>query len=1121
MRPIGYLVVLSALGWTMGADGAEVLPDPKTGGAGGGPITLLFLGAEPQLDKTYEQDLTQEGFVCAAASFFQPYKQDFFRKFNVIVLDSLPPAAAEWETFGQKMLYYWKNIERVEQCLREGAGVLVYAYSAGGNGYGGWNQEMKRWGVQIMRSSVRDRERAFGKWVAYGDNFYCWTENIMPHPITAGLKRIYYPSANLRWDEFYTAPPLILEKEWTPIVRAMAGSHAERAAGDRWSIDPDGPADLVLAAVRTLDKGRFGVISCDPGYIHWFPYSSKSNAGELSYADAAGIAGRILRKGDGNVPSDTGALVSRMYRWLADESAAKGFGGFKPADLTELQEPLVLSEEEKKFTPVIDWDNPPAPPSWRHRAACIQWKYFPEVTDPLVTGEVKFFKALVGVHSSSSDGKGTVKEYAEAARKAGYSLVCFAEAFEALSKDAWKKLAAECEANTTEDLACLPGYDIMDRDGNHLIVIGAPEYPHVSWLTPDGKRIEQVQMLNLGYYNHKVVAHKPCSSTVLPFERLKHFQGLSVYTYRGGKLVDDSMKAYAWETMNSSSPQPIVVHEVFSPAEVEEAARTGFQQIMPADTVRNAVSYFRVGIVTFFEAPARYMISEGPIIHRWVVAGCKDTGPAEENRQQFRVLVGGKSDVPLKSVTLYDGFAPVRCWRPTRNDFEAAADFRHSHQYGLYLVVEDSKGRRAISSPLRTVPERFHFRCSDRQNWLGHTGFHYTGTWLPEGLNIFMPVRGTDEASAILTGTRGTCMAVKLNFPFASNDVILTEALMEDVYTYALWEDIGFDAKPSRASKPSTVYSGRLRHWNFTPVTPLTADKACVTLIEIELKLKRDVEPVEGKTLWPAFGGLREKKFCRLGPDGKLVSGEVKEDMDVPPGTLVGGYIALSPGLRVEKGTFGLVAPKRTAPTIPAGTTFNARFLLAAPFRSYAVQRKNWFDENPEAWLRAMGFAGPTPYQITLNRGKLDKIAFFAEVTPDRAGVAGEVAVPAQIPYWVPIRIPGMNPNWAAGIWQEGQIIRYTGVFENTAWPRLDVSRKGRFYAGNLLTADKPEIVLTPIIWTKDRIKVEVHNPTPTALKATISSPKEIAGLKRLKEKVSVPPGSTVYVEEPAPKKTK
>jgi hypothetical protein len=78
------------------------------------------------------------------------------------------------------------------------------------------------------------------------------------------------------------------------------------------------------------------------------------------------------------------------------------------------------------------------------------------------------------------------------------------------------------------------------------------------------------------------------------------------------------------------------------------------------------------------------------------------------------------------------------------------------------------------------------------------------------------------------------------------------------------------------------------------------------------------------------------------------------------------------------------------------------------------------------------------------------------------------------------------------------------------------VARPGKFYAGNLLTADRSELVLQIIRWTAQAIKVEVHNPTDAPIEAALSTPSEITDHRKLRKTVTVPAGSTVYVDEPA-----
>ena len=1104
---------------------ASSLADLKTGGASGGPITILYLGEGVGSGSGYGEELARQGVAFTSCSYFEPLTADFIKKFNVIVVDRLPPIGAEYDVFGQRMAAYWANMKLVRLAVEQGAGALIYPDLADGGGMkcGGWNQEMKPWGIQIQQMCIRDPARGCEVWnsqIGKGDNAYCWTENLVKHPVTDGLKRVYYASANLRWDDCYTAPPLICDKSWTPLVMAMPGATVAQQVDDKWSDQPIPQGGLVLAAVRNVGKGRVGVLAVHPYYVHQVGYARLADGrhGEMSPGVVDGI---VLKKGDGKVPSDTGALVMRMYAWLGANSAAAGFGGYKSGDPIGKGTAL-FSEDAKQFNPVQDFDQYVMPPSWRHKGALVEVgkdQYFPELSDPFITGEMKYFKALVGAHSELSDGKGSVANYATQAKKAGYSLLVFTENFEKLSRENWDKLVAQCEQNSSDSLVCLPGYDIQDPDGNHFIVIAASSYPRASWLTPDGKRIKNPHMLTLALYNHMVVAHRSGGGP-LPYERLKHFQGMTVFTYRDGKLVDDSQKAYAWQVQNGSMPHPITVHELFDPAEVASAAKAGFQQIMPSDTVRNAVGYFRIGLPHFWEAPARYMVSEGPIVYNWV-SSPKDIGPDAENRRHFRVAIGVKSDVPLASVTLYDGFTAVRHWLPTGTDFQATADFQQSHQYDLYVVAHDVNGRRALTSAIRTVPERHHYRCGDRQNWLGDMfpfNCVYTGTPLPDGLDIMMPIKGTAEGSALFTDVPGTCMAPKINFPFTCNDVSLMEVNLDEKYTSALfnkpgWPSVGLDAMPSLPSQPSEVYTAKRRNYSFTPGR---SGKHWLILSEFDITLKRDVEPVNVAGLFPAFGSLRGTNFFRFEAETPVSGVLAKQGVhDVPKGTLAGGYIALSDGLQIQDAKFGLAPVKGNPAMIPAGTHLIARFLTAVHGGgAYSFAWSNYgFADNPEGWLRAMGFAGPTPYQLTVTRGKLEGIAYLASMTPAGGGVAGEVTQTAEIPYDVPLQIRGLNDHWVAGSWREGGAVAYTGVFEGTAWPRLDVSKKGKFYAGSLLTCGNNDLVLEIVKWTQDAIKIEVHNPTNKPIETTLSTPVEMTNYKAIDRKVTVPAGTTVYLE--------
>ena len=192
------------------------------------------------------------------------------------------------------------------------------------------------------------------------------------------------------------------------------------------------------------------------------------------------------------------------------------------------------------------------------------------------------------MHSAYSDGQGTVAEYAKAARGAGYSLLVFTENFEKLPRKQWEALVADCQKNSTANFICMPGWEIKDPDGNRFLHLTPSMYPHPAWLTDDGMRLASPYAANFESCGHLLVAHRP-DSCPLPPERLKHFQGVSVFTYRGDKLVDNSLNAFTWEVMAGSFPVPIVVHETFGPAEVALAAKTGYQQYTEeSDTLQSA-----------------------------------------------------------------------------------------------------------------------------------------------------------------------------------------------------------------------------------------------------------------------------------------------------------------------------------------------------------------------------------------------------------------------------------------------------------------------------------------------------------------------------------------------------
>jgi hypothetical protein len=229
---------------------------------------------------------------------------------------------------------------------------------------------------------------------------------------------------------------------------------------------------------------------------------------------------------------------------------------------------------------------------------------------------------------------------------------------------------------------------------------------------------------------------------------------------------------------------------------------------------------------------------------------------------------------------------------------------------------------------------------------------------------------------------------------------------------------------------------------------------------------------------------------------------------------MAGGIIALTPGLRVANGEFGLAASVGQPTVLKQGTRYLARFLFHAPL-NWQVRDTFTFDTDTEAWMRAIGLTGETPYALAFTRGTAARATYFVPVTTDRHGVAGTVAKPAVIPFPVPLRVSPVNPRWPAGCWRADGALEFAGVFEGTAWPQLDVAKAGAFYAGNLVTADHEALVLEIVKWTPNAITLEAHNPTDAPITTTVRTPAEITNLCALTRQITVPAGSSLRVTAP------
>jgi len=1021
------------------------------------PMTGLVLAGEYfTLDAEVSKRLRENGIELVTRRLDRPVSDAQLRLFDFVVLPDLaalqtPPFVPREYVTGH--LTARQNVVRLARYVEEGGGVFHSPSMVGGGEEVAEITDglLKPWGAGILAAQARDAARG-GL-----DGAYAWTTAVAPSPVSEGVARLWYPVNMLRWDDAYATVPILLEDAaWTAVVRGMPESLGAKGINyTEWEPVP-GQAAPVLAACRAVGKGRVAVLGVNPFYTlsHGFATIDRGWIGESNTGPVDGI---FLERGDGQEGSDGLRLLVNMFRWLGAGARAAGLGGYDADRLAALPE--------------------------AEAAALPAWLSWSEAAGG------RLVKVLIGARSRASDGQATVAELAAAARAAGFEILVMTETFENLTRAAWQEAVAACEQASDDGLAVMPGFEIEDVYQNRYLCFGSRLFPDAVMLSPDRRRLVRTNYLSLGFGTHFTAIHRP-GSTPMDHRLLKHYSGISVYTYDGkGVQVDDGTAAWEWQLANVSNPIPLVVHEVRSAAEVTAAAESGHQLYMQADTVQNAAWYLRAGMQHFWEQPVLFLVSEGPLV-REVRSG--------------RAVIEGAA--PIAEVRLVANGATERLWRPDAPRAELDWQLTPSHYRWCHLRIRDANGRTALTPGFATGPAaRYTWRCSDRQNWFGYAQ-NYTGTRVPD-VDPQFAVAGWREGRGIWPGPAGANLCPLLNLAFAGPAVYLTDINIDQRYWRATWADVGFDAMPSQGTVATRLYQGRVRYHDFnypgawqgrqTPQVPML-------LIDVELRLRMAAEPEAGAALFPVITQVGPQPGYGFADSatGQPAAGKLEKGwVDLPAGSWAGDLVSLTPGLSVDaRGRVGFRTPP-DAVLLPAGTAWRARYVRIPPDADMAAMR-NW-----------LGVGTAVPWRLELSRGAVESTLYVATLRSEAGGVAGQVEAAPGMPYALPLCIAGLNGNWPAAVWRPGAEPVWFGVFEGAGWARLDATQAGAFVAGNVLTAGRPELRMSILRWDAKGIAVEVNNPTAEPVQTTLSTPPEITGLYRLSREVEVPPGSLVRLE--------
>lgn len=336
---------------------------------------------------------------------------------------------------------------------------------------------------------------------------------------------------------------------------------------------------------------------------------------------------------------------------------------------------------------------------------------------------------------------------------------------------------------------------------------------------------------------------------------------------------------------------------------------------------------------------------------------------------------------------------------------------------------------------------------------------NYTGTILPD-IDIVMPVFGTIEGRGLRPSQRGPQRGVNLapllEFPYASPEVHITDAFIDQRYWRALWLDVAFDAKPAQGTSPSRLYQAHIRYYDFILGDRYRRkDRRRPMMVkEVKITLKTPVAP-QG-SIFPIFTRVKPGSvYAFSSPRGEERGKLQKGFIDLPPGGYAGDLIVLDGSLR-------------------AGSDGSVGFPGSRQMDRSASRRLDLVGKLPQS-PRPARYRKPPVHNGTHRQATLR----------------------------------------APALWRQDNSLDYFGVFGGKGLARLDVTKPDRFFAGNIITASDPRLRLSVIRWEKDRIIVEANNPTDKGITARLSTPREITTRFHLEAEVLIPASTLLRLHFP------
>ncbi|MCF6174880.1 MAG: hypothetical protein L3J71_03850 [Victivallaceae bacterium] len=568
-----------------------------------------------------------------------------------------------------------------------------------------WNDCLKPLGLQILHEGIHDPANSQMVKIKFNlSKSLSHTKNIKAHPVTKGVKGLLLPLHG--YNNFPGTPAFKFSKDWKVIVNAekTAKSYQNNRINNRFKPTKPGTYKSAppVVAVRALGKGRIVAIPI-----------AKTHTG-MNYKNEF-WGNQVEYKGLPGKPSNAMLLFANAVKWAAANAIKSPvFGKYKAPSHERVKYPESISIDTKTFAKPTE--------------------------EPL--------KGTWGLHSNLTDGKGSVADYAKAAKAAGLSFIVFSEPLELLSPAKLKKLIADCKTISNDKFYACPGVEFTDGVGNRWVAwserIKWPvktfkkgKFTYKQW---DGKVIKHAgtYLFNCGISGSALINYKKLRENGSYPENMWWFYNIIPKAYEGSKLIADNSEQMEFAHRDLRWVYPITFNRIKSPAQIKQSVKTGVTSFNNMEWTKKTLN--RRGNPAHHARAAQQYITNGDIKIHWQMFN----GQMESNwlytkgAQRAKCSFTVESPAGIKSVKVIDAFGEV-----LRNFAGNGAkkltkelEFSNSRKHSLWLEVTDSEGKTATSHVERVwCYKQGLYRCGDNLNILGPLGMY----WHPDR-NQMLPI---------------------------------------------------------------------------------------------------------------------------------------------------------------------------------------------------------------------------------------------------------------------------------------------------------------------------------------------------------------------------------------------